>query len=114
MKRIWFIILLAFGATYAEAKRPAPPVVEPVTVDGVRYSVATERTETQFSAYVLAEQLSDSRLLSKTPLYRIRYESSREKDVQEIFPVSLEIKGTDVLVEDENGRGHRVTVRERE
>ena len=113
MKKPWLILFLALAASGALAKRAAPPVVEPVTMGGVRYSVAVERTNTHFNVILRADRVFDSTRLSTTPVYRIQYEPKLEKDVQEIFPESLKVEGNDVVLTDEKGTSYRVTLQER-
>lgn len=113
MKTLAFFLLVLMIPLTVHAKQSAPPIVDAVVHEGIRYSVKVEKSKTEFSVYLLTELLSESILLAETALYRISYKPLLEKDVQEIFPASMEIDENDIIVTDERGRLYRVSVWER-
>jgi hypothetical protein len=113
MRRVWIPLLALFFSAGLYAKRSLPPEVEPIVHRGIRYSIVIERNSRYFLAYLLSEQVPDTKVLAKTELYRIPYDTSLERDVQEIFPESMKIRGRDIVITDENGRAYRATLQER-
>jgi hypothetical protein len=92
------LCVVAFVAGPANAKRTVPRVVEPVTVHGVTYSAPATAM-----GFVVAVHASSGRELWRRRIYRIRFDPSLERDVQDVFITSLTLRGGSLVIANEHG-----------
>lgn len=101
-------------AQVAFAKRLPPPVVKPVTVDGIEYRTATNRNlkgpGPGLHASVGAFDTKTGKALWSVTLYEIRYKPNLETDVQDVYPAQMTLNGRVLEVTDENGLRYRVNI----
>jgi hypothetical protein len=90
----------------ALAKRAAPKPVAPVILDGVEY-----RAPVRDMGYLEAIDVVSKQRLWRSKVYSVMYMPLAEKDCQDIFIVSLGIKGGNLLVRNEAGRSYRVDLK---
>lgn len=96
-----------------QAKRAAPAHVAPVEHDGVRYVVkhwASESGLAHNGGFVEAQDVASGRKLWGVEVYSVTYDPSRERDVQDVFIVSLRLDaaGRRLVVQDERGETYWV------
>ncbi len=106
-------VLLGFSCSHvfdaALAKRIAPPVVNAITQNGITYSAChSSDPATVFVASVVATVAKSKKQLWKTELYQIKYDTTLERDVQEVFIKSLSVKGKKLIAVDESGKQYSV------
>ena len=92
------------GAGTAEAKRLPPKEVAPVVVGGVEYKVphfGALHGKSQNGGYVQAWDVKTRKLLWDRIVYRVRYDDSLEKDVQDDFITAIRVKGGHLFVKTE-------------
>ena len=92
------LCLVAFVAGPANAKRSVPRAVEPVTVQGVTYSAPASAM-----GFVIAVDASSHRELWRQRIYRVRFDPSLERDVQDVFITSLTLRGGSLVIANEHG-----------
>ncbi len=95
-------------ASLINAKRAAPPEVEPLTVDGVTYSVSHIKDKCFFTAYVIATDEETKSRKWKTQIYKITFNQEMEKDVQEVYISKLESTEDYLIIETEGNRSYKV------
>lgn len=93
------IIVLASGDV--SAKRLAPEPVKPVTVAGVTYFAPDWPI-----GFIIAKDASSNRELWRKRIYTSRYDRRLERDVQDVFITSLEVRDGNALIIT-NERGER-------
>jgi hypothetical protein len=110
--RTWlrFVLIVWFAVSGACAKRTPPPVVTPITHNGVVYS-ATADGET---AFVVAADEKTGKELWKAEVYRIQIDPTKEVDVQTIFISGIRLSGEKLLIQDEAGRCYRLDLETRQ
>jgi hypothetical protein len=106
------------GLGMPKPKRVGPPIVTPVTFDGVRYEAlhwCRERGLGQNGGYVAAFDAVSNRELWTARVYAIDYVPKLETDVQDLFIRTLEsgAKGQ-LLITDERGRRFTLDIAKRE
>lgn len=87
------------------AKRAAPADVAPVDYEGVRYSAPASRI-----GVIEAHDTTTGEKLWEKKVYNIFYNPFLEKDIQDVYIVSLHIKGNELSIEDERKRSYRVKI----
>ena len=92
------LCVFAFVTGPASAKRSVPLAVEPVTVHGVTYSAPATAM-----GFVVASDASSGRELWRRRIYRIHFNPSLERDVQDVFITSLTLRGEYLLIANEHG-----------
>jgi hypothetical protein len=95
--RLLVVVLLSYALS-ALAMRAAPKVVPPVIVNSVEFSAPP-----QAMGFVMASDVNSHKELWRQRIYSIEYDSSEEKDVQEVYITSLLIKGDQLVVTNEKG-----------
>jgi hypothetical protein len=92
------------------ASRPSPPVIAPITRDGVRY-------ESRWShrGVLFAVDEKSGKPLWQVEVYDYLVDEQVETDVQEVYfkSMSLDAAGEALLIEDEVGVRHRVDLKTR-
>ena len=106
------LIFLGFLLTApAEAKRKRIPVVKPVTVSGLTFSVLTQVDERGLDAWLTATVTGKgANKPFRRLVYRISFDPRMETDVQAIYPVSMDARRGVIRVMDERGNYHKVPV----
>src|SRR4051812_30586840 len=89
---------VALIITSADAKRSAPSEVDPVPVDGVICSAPASAM-----GFVVARDAKSQRELWRQRIYTIKFNPSRERDVQDVFITSLRLRGNSLLITNEHG-----------
>jgi hypothetical protein len=95
--RVVLIVSLVFTCTTAMAKRTAPKEVVPLRVGDVEYRVP----HFSHTGCIEAWDVKHGRMLWRKQIYVIRYDAVPEKDVQDIFITSIEMKEKILLIKNE-------------
>lgn len=107
----------ALVAPSGQGDRIAPPVVPPVSRNGVRYAQAADGRSlgwSQVGGVLEAIDEASGKRLWSLPVYRQAADSRREADVQWVFFRSMRLQpdGT-LLIENEDGEQYQVDVEQR-
>lgn len=100
IKKIILLIMLLLSITtilscsnnVVSAKRLAPAEVAPIRYKGVEYRVVNfgfENGGKKNGGYVVAVRLSDKKKLWGKHIYQVKHETGLERDVQDVFIVSM-------------------------
>jgi hypothetical protein len=89
------------------AKRTNPEPVAPVVAGGVRYSASGDGRD----QYVVAEEVSNGKLLWKTKVFHNRIKFWVEEDVQWVFITNLKLVGDSIFVRDEQVRCYSIDLK---
>jgi hypothetical protein len=94
-----------FFSINASAARDDPREVPPVDYKGVRYAAAhwLDIGKFQGGGLVQAGKIASGKLLWRKTIYTIDYDEHVEKDVQDVFIVSMKIENDRLVVENERG-----------
>ncbi len=92
----------------AFAKRSAPREVVPVVADGVRYTAPSEAM-----GFVIAAAADSGKELWRVRIYEVRFDPALERDVQDVFITSLEMKGRALVVTNERGEKYALDLKTR-
>ena len=90
--------VFAVSAASVSAKRGAPRPVKPVTAAGVVYSAPVDAM-----GCVVASDASTQRELWRHRIYAVRVDPSLERDVQDVFITSLQLRGHSLVITNERG-----------
>jgi hypothetical protein len=100
--------------TWADAKRAAPGEVSPVIWNGVRYAAAPHGgCGFAHPGCVEASDAETGQTLWKIEVYQIQYRPDLEKDVQDVFIISLKVEGNRLVVTNERGEIYEVNLETR-
>jgi hypothetical protein len=113
MNRILPITLLLaalLSGGIALAKRSSPPVVEPVIVDGVRYTAPNDDGR---RAYVEAWDTAENRKLCEVTVFRNPIDPAVEEDVQHVYLRQMIPRGGMLMVVAEDDRVYRIDLKTR-
>ena len=91
-------ILLVGSIAPAFAKRAAPGPVAPVLFKGVEYSAPHDAM-----GFVVATGISSGKELWRARIYEVRVDANLERDVQDVFITSLEMKEGTLIITSERG-----------
>ena len=107
------VLIAAFALCLAAAyaKRSAPEPVEPVVYQGVKYIALNQDKDD--GRYIAALDEKTSETLWELKIYQEKFDENLERDVQEVFIVSLEIAGEKLLITNEKGETFRVDLEQR-
>lgn len=109
MSRFLFLVfIVALLPAGLHAKRAAPPKVEPVVHEGVRYTAPNDNGT---RGYVVASEVSDGKKRWDVTVFRIHMIPFMEQDVQHVYIKHLAIRGAALVVTDEKGREFRVDLK---
>lgn len=109
MKILVIFLLIISSQTFA--KRLAPKVVKPVYHNGIEYSAPPFVGRNQNGGYVEAKNRKTGQRIWLKRVYKIDYEKNLEKDVQDVFIKSLKVEGDTLIVTDERGLVHKVSLK---
>jgi outer membrane protein assembly factor BamB len=101
-------IFLVSGIAPACAKRPAPAPVAPVVADGVRYSAPMGAM-----SFVVAAAADTGKELWRMRIYGVRVDPNLERDVQDVFITSLEVKQGMLIITNERGEKYALDLKTR-
>src|SRR5215471_5976296 len=89
-----FLSVLTFFSVDVYAKRVPPPEVKPIEKDGIQYTAHFEplNDDHQARAFVQASDLKTNKGLWQTTVYKITYNPKLERDVQDVYISSMEMK----------------------
>lgn len=96
-----FLVLLVLMPCVVQAKRAAPPKIDPVVSGGVRYVVPNDNGR---KAYVQARDLKTNKLLWESTIFRNVIDPLMEEDVQCIYIRSMTLKDAELVLGSEDGR----------
>jgi hypothetical protein len=104
-KRILVLIAVVCVSRAAYAKRGPAPVVPPLTVNGVRYSVLGGQVGKEpVSAVVLrAVDMHSGHVIWEATLYEIKLNPPLETDVQDVYVTSMQVVNDVLEVANEAG-----------
>jgi hypothetical protein len=108
--------LAADMPTMPAAKREAPAEVTPVVVGNLRIEAlhwGRDRGLEQDGGYLVAYDVKTGEEAWTLEVYHTDYDEKLERDVQDVFIVSLAVDDGDVIVTDEDGRRFRVDIASR-
>ena len=103
-------LILVFSAIallpcLAPAKRAAPPKVEPVVHDGIRYVAPNDDGR---CAYIEAWDVRANKKLWDLTVFTNRIDPKREEDVQWVFITALSIRDHTLIVTSERGMTYQI------
>lgn len=104
LNKIFLLGRLAMTALAAHAKRLEPYRGDAVDYHGVRYSCAEQHDAAHSALVVQAQNVDDHRMLWKRTLHAVTIDPTLERDVQGVYPESMEIVGAQLHVVDEQAR----------
>ena len=108
-------LIFVFNAADAHSKRLGPDTVEPIAGNNVVYSApAFVPGENQNGGYVEAREKEGGKLIWRLRVYRTEYNPQLERDVQDIFMVSIRLENEAIVVVDEKGRVFKVNLNTRD
>ena len=107
-KIIHFLFLLICCGGIAFAKRGAPKPVAPVSVGELEYRACYD---VDHLGSVEVWDLKTHSQIGSILVYKTKYLSRMERDVQWVFITKLEVHGNDMLVVNERGDSYRVDLR---
>ena len=91
--------------------RKAPPAVQPLVFEGVRYEQVMDATtiarDDQPTGYLAAYDESNDRLLWYAKIYTVEILKDLEKDVQEVYFASMSLDEVSRTIHIENEHGDR-------
>ncbi len=108
------IVLFISGASYS--KRSGPKSVKPVVYKGMKYAAihwGKSRDLGQNGGYIEAFKVRTGKRLWVLRVYKIKYKSDLEKDVQDVFITSMRIKNGTLVVMNEKDEVYHVNLRTR-
>ena len=103
---IALIFALIQPAVSMATKRPFPPKVKPIQVNGVTYSTKSEHLNIGFKVFLVA--FRGKKQIWKSELFRHTYGDEKPMGLQFIALTSLRYEAGTLLVEDEQKRIYRV------
>ncbi len=107
-----FLITLcvAFYASVSDAKRSAPPRIEPVVHDNIKYSVPvfSASSHSQVSGYIEATDTLTNKVLWQLRIYDIKYDPGLPREDQEIYINLLFLEQGRLIVGNELGERFEV------
>lgn len=97
------------------AKREAPKEVKPVIHRSIKYTApfGAAKDVQQNGGVVQAWDLKTNKLLWQVVAYKINYDPNLESDVQDVFIVSMAIKGNELIVTNEKGETYAIDLKTR-
>jgi hypothetical protein len=101
---IGLLQIACVAAPVAHAKRMPPPVVPPITHEGVIYH-ATGDGE---AAFIIAKDEKTGKEFWKAKVYHIHIDPLKQEDDQIIFIKGMLLSGKKLLIQDEAGRCYRL------
>ena len=104
------VLLAVFVPGIAHAKRKAPPKVEPVIYEGVRYTAPNDDGR---RAYVEAWDTTVNTMLWKVTIFRNRIDPMAEGAMQPVYIKKMSISDGKLILVAENDRAYSVDLKTR-
>jgi hypothetical protein len=108
MRLTLVLSIMALLPSLAAAKRAAPPKVEPVIHEGIRYVAPNDDGR---RGYVEAWDVETGKKLWDLTIFTNRIDPKLEEDVQLVFIKALSVEGGVLLVTSEHGRRYQVDLK---
>jgi hypothetical protein len=105
------VLLVLFAPTLVHAKRKAPPKVQPVLYEGVRYTAPNDDGR---RAYVQAWDTTTNKLLWEVTVFRNVIVPLLEEDVQYVYIKRMSIEDRMLVLVAEDGRRYSLDLKTRE
>jgi hypothetical protein len=93
------------------AERTAPPVIAPITHEGVRYSVPNDNG---VQAYVVATDAASGKQLWQKVIFRNPIKPDLEQDVQWVFIKQMRREGNTLIFTSERNKSYSLVLKTRE
>jgi len=118
MSKNIFIIFIMLVSMSSMAKRAVPQQVAPVEYEGVIYKIvpwANDNGTSQNGGFIQAIDKSTNKVLWQLQIYKTKYMSSIERDVQDVFITSIKIDSEHkiLLIQNEKGLMYKVSIKDR-
>ena len=110
LRYAWVLVALLVVPDLAFGKRGAPPKVEPVIFEGVRYVAPNDKGR---RGYVEAWDVKTGKKLWELTVFTNRIDPKLEEDVQWVFVRKLEVREGALRVTAEDGKVYRVDLKKR-
>jgi hypothetical protein len=104
------VLLAVLVPSIAYAKRKAPPKIEPVIYEGIRYIAPNDNGR---RAYVQAWDTKTNKILWEVTIFRNLIIPLMEEDVQHIYIKSLSIEGGKLIAVAEDDRAYSLDLKTR-
>ena len=104
------VLLAVFVPGIAHAKRKAPPKVEPVIYEGVRYTAPNDDGR---RAYVQAWATTTNKMLWKVTVFRNRIDPMAEEAMPPVYIKKMSISDGKLILVAENDRAYSVNLKTR-
>jgi hypothetical protein len=108
MRLILVLSVMALLPSLAAAKRAAPPKVEPVIHEGIRYVAPNDDSR---RAYVETWDVRTNKKLWDLTVFTNTFNAKLEEDVQWVFIKALSVEDSVLLVTSEHGRRYQVDLK---
>ncbi len=115
-KIIYIIIVTLLFSGVSYSKRRGPKSVQPVIYKDIKYVAihwGKSRGLRQNGGYIEAFKVRTGKRLWILRVYKIKYKSDLEKDVQDVFITSMKIKNGTLVVMNEKDEVYSVNLRTR-
>jgi len=107
-------LMFVFAATSVNSKRLGPAPIEPVSRNNVVYSVpAFVSGETQNGGYIEARNKASGELIWRLKVYKTEYARNLERDIQDVFIISIRLEAESIVVVDDKDRVFEVNMNTR-
>jgi hypothetical protein len=104
------VLLAVFVPVVAQAKRKAPPKVEPVIYEGVRYASPNDNGR---RAYVQAWDTATNKMLWEVTVFRNFIVPFPEEDVQHVYIKKMSIRDGKLILVAEDERAYSIDLKTR-
>jgi hypothetical protein len=111
LRPVTAVAMVCVLTSSAFAKRAAPPTINSIEQDGVRYSVPNDDGR---RAYVRAWDVKENKKLWEADLFRTEIDPNLEEDVQWVFVKSMSLQDGKLKFVDEKGRSFTLDPKSRE
>ncbi len=107
--KLFLTALIGISLTLpALAKRTPAPVVQPVTVSGIKYVAPNDQGTL---GHIQAIDVKTGKKLWDKAIYRVKLQPKLEEDVQWVFIKSMQVKGNRLLIVNEKGQKFTLRLR---
>jgi hypothetical protein len=101
LTRLIVVLVLIIAPQISVAKRVGPPLVTPVKIDTLEYRAPMEYGPDK---YLEEWDIKSNTLVARYKIYEIRFEPLMEKDVQNVFIKTLEVKDKNIVITNEKNQ----------
>jgi hypothetical protein len=115
MKKAFIILVLVLTSMTSIAKREPPKQVDPLEYKGIIYQTlpwAAENGTNQNGGFIQVIEKDTNKVLWQLQVYKTKYLSTMERDVQDVFITGLKIDKNNemLLVQSEDDLMHKVSL----